>query len=126
MKLFGILFGKYKLIPINDFNALYGVINAAYSRLQAIEVSTERTYHAGETDNKVMKKYYSFNPTRFIQIVILVVFILGLLMGYELCLLNHQPVKMSQEIKELKADIDILNKAWVNQFSKQHKLIVVK
>ena len=50
MKLFGILFGKYKLIPINDFNALYGVINAAHSRLQAIEVSTERTYHAGEKE----------------------------------------------------------------------------
>ena len=70
-----------------------------------------------------MKKYHPIYTTRFVRIFVLIVFNLGLLMGYKLCLLNHQPVKMSQEIKELKADIDILNKAWVNQFSKEHGLI---
>ena len=44
------IFKRYKLIKINDYNALYGAVNAAFTRLHFIKVARDKACHAVEKD----------------------------------------------------------------------------
>jgi len=48
MKQFFKRFKRFIHIPINESNELYGTINAAYSRLSKIKVSSDHTIYAVE------------------------------------------------------------------------------
>ena len=70
-----------------------------------------------------MKKYYPLCTTRSAQIAIIVFFLLGLLMGYELCFQYYRPIEMAQKIEKLQAEVRSCESRWVREFSRQHGLI---
>jgi len=70
-----------------------------------------------------MKKYYPLCTTQSAQIAIIVFFLLGLLMGYELCFQYYRPIEMAQKIEKLQAEVRSCESRWVREFSRQHGLI---
>ena len=54
---------------------------------------------------------------------VLIALIIGIIIGFCLSYYKHQPLKLAQEIKDLKVDVDNCERRWVRDFSKKHGLI---
>ena len=54
---------------------------------------------------------------------ILIALTIGILIGICWSYYNYQPLKLTQEIQELQADVDNCERRWSRDFSKKHGLI---
>jgi len=53
----------------------------------------------------------------------LIALIIGILIGFCWSCYKHQPLKLAQQIQELKTDVDNCERRWSRDFSKKHGLI---
>ena len=53
----------------------------------------------------------------------IIIFAMSVGLGYFWSFESYQPLKLAQEIRELKADVDNCERRWVRDFSKKHGLI---
>lgn len=58
--------------------------------------------------------------------VFIIVFAASVGLGYFWAFESYQPLKLEQENKKLRAEVEMLNSAWVKEFSRKHGLIEVK
>ena len=54
---------------------------------------------------------------------VLIVLTIGIAIGFCWSFYKHEPLKLVQEIINLKADVDNCERRWVRDFSKKHGLI---
>ena len=53
----------------------------------------------------------------------IIIFVMSIGLGYFWAFESYEPLKLAQEIINLKADVDNCERRWVRDFSKKHGLI---
>ena len=53
----------------------------------------------------------------------IIIFAMAIGLGYFWAFESYEPLKLAQQIQELKADVDNCERRWMRDFSKKHGLI---